>query len=142
MISLAVTADGSRLASLGAGGEVTLWDPRRRQSVGEALPAPAEVATVGRTRELRSRGGFAAPLTEERTGWVWFGTGDDGPFVEVRYADADVAVRYPIGSGTLIARACAVAGREPTAEEWARLHGDQPQRPTCPTAAPRSLLMH
>ena len=49
-------------------------------------------------------------------------------------------MRYPVGTDTLIARACAIAGREPTTSEWQAMHGDAPQRPTCGTLTEGNLL--
>jgi hypothetical protein len=63
-------------------------------------------------------------------GWIRFGSDDRGEFIEVQY-ETGLAVRYPIDTNTLIARACAIAGREPTPSEWSAMHGDTPQRATC-----------
>ena len=117
-LDLATNTPGTRLASLGTDGEVILWDPVTQQVVGEPLVPPGELGW----------------------GWIWFGSDDDGEFVEVQY-DTARAVRYPVSTDTLIARACAIAGREPTAAEWQSMHGDTLQRPTCGDAAADLLTL-
>jgi hypothetical protein len=79
------------------------------------------------------------PARDAGWGWIWFGTDDRGEFIEVQYESAQ-AVRYPIDTETLIARACAIAGREPTTAEWQAMHGDTPQRPTCGALSDDTLL--
>jgi WD40 repeat protein len=109
VVDIATNPDVTRMATVGSDGDIILWDPATRQAVGEPLtPAPLGLPH----------------------GWVWFGSDDAGDFIEVQYETA-VAVRYPIDTDTLVARACAIAGREPTAAEWQAMHGHIPQRPTC-----------
>jgi DNA-binding SARP family transcriptional activator/WD40 repeat protein len=117
-LDLATNTDATRLATLGSDGEMILWDPATRQAVGEPL----------------------TPLGGQQShGWVWFGSDDEGEFIEAQYENAR-AVRYPIATDTLIARACAIAGREPTMAEWQSMHGDIPQRPTCGTLTEGDLI--
>jgi WD40 repeat protein len=113
--SLALSPDGSLLAGLGADGEVHLLDAATRTPIG-------------------------SPLQPTRLLWGWVRFTTDGSAVEVWYDDASRA-SYPIDSASLIARACAIASREPTAAEWAAMHGsDVQQRATCGTEADRTLL--
>lgn len=42
---------------------------------------------------------------------------------------------WPIGVDALVARACAVAGRQLTAAEWAEAIPDRPYQDVCPTTA-------
>jgi WD40 repeat protein len=116
-LDLATNPDATRLATLGTDGEIILWDPATKQAVGEPL----------------------VPATDLLWGWIRFGSDDRGEFIEVQYETAR-AVRYPIDTNTLIARACAIAGREPTTAEWQAMHGDAPQRPTCGPLSEGDLL--
>jgi DNA-binding SARP family transcriptional activator/WD40 repeat protein len=134
IVDLATSADGGALASLAANGDLVLWDPAARRVVGTPLAAPAEVGSLPHSPEVRA-GGYTALLDEGRLGWVRFGSDSTGEFVEVLYASGGLAVRYPMDTADLIARACALAGREPTAEEWSAMHPGAPQRPTCGTYA-------
>ena len=79
------------------------------------------------------------PSGDTMWGWIWFGSDDRGEFIEVQYDNAP-AVRYPVDTETLISRACAIAGREPTTAEWQAMHGDAPQRPTCGALTEGDLL--
>jgi WD40 repeat protein len=118
VLDLATNADATRMATVGTDGDIILWDPATRQSLGEPL----------------------TPMGGQLPhGWVWFGTDDRGEFLEAQYENGR-AVRYPISTDTLIARACAIAGREPTTAEWGAMHGDTPQRPTCGTLTEGDLL--
>lgn len=117
VLDLATNSQATRMATLGSDGDIILWDPATRQAVGQPLtPAPLGLPH----------------------GWIWFGADDGGEFIEVQYETAS-AVRYPIGTDTLVARACAIAGRELTAAEWQAMHGDAPQRPTCGDDVPDLL---
>lgn len=139
VVDLAASADGHQLASLAASGDLTLWDPTQRRVVGTPLAAPADIGSVLYTPELRD-GGFSALADEGRLGWVRFGSDASGGFVEVFYAAGARAVRYPLDTDDLITRACALAGREPTAQEWLAMHPGNPQRPTCGSTSPRLLM--
>jgi hypothetical protein len=152
IVDLAADRDGARLASLGAAGDVTLWDPVLRRTVGAPLTAPGTTGAIVRQRERQTAGGYSRPVTQELAGWTRFsGEGKDAS-LEVFYvsggeepsAFGGLMVRIPIDTDELIARACAIAGRQPTAEEWAAMHGERPQRPTCPStpAGPASASAH
>jgi WD40 repeat protein len=116
-LDLATNADATRLASIGTDGEIILWDPVTKQAVGGPL----------------------VPNSDTVWGWIWFGSDDRGEFIEVQYENAR-AVRYPVDTETLVERACAIAGREPTTAEWQAMHGDAPQRPTCGALTEGDLL--
>jgi hypothetical protein len=111
---MAVNPDGSLLALLGGDGEVVLWDVATGQPIGEPLVAGRDIA------------------------WGWVRFTPDGAALEALY-DTRRAYRFPIDTESLIARACLIAAREPSAAEWASMHGDRPQRPTCGTPGQRLI---
>ena len=137
---LAASADGTRVASVGGDGALVLWDAATRQVVGEPL-ASALTSLPVPAWTTHSRSGWRAQVRVDRAGWVRFGSDAGGEFLEAQYAaDAGVAIRYPVNTETLLTRACAIAGREPTPAEWESMHGDVPQRPTCGTVTRMDLL--
>jgi WD40 repeat protein len=106
VLDIAASPDGSLLALHGTDGEVVLWDVAAAAPVGEPLvPGPGDA-------------------------WGWVRFTPDGGAVEALY-DSTRAYTYPIDTETLVTRACRIAAREPTAAEWASMHGDQPQEPLC-----------
>lgn len=137
---LAANSDGTRLASVGGDGALNLWDSATRQVVGEPL-ASALGAVPVQTWTNERRRGWRAQVLLDRAGWVRFGSDATGEFLEAQYAaGGGASIRYPVDTETLIARACAIAGREPTPAEWESMHGDAPQKPTCGTATQMDLL--
>jgi WD40 repeat protein len=111
---LAVSPDGTLLAALSTDGGVVLVDAASGDPIGRPLRDPP-VGNAGLVR-------FA----------------DDGRALEVS-GNLKRAYRYPIDIDTLIARACRIAAREPTAGEWTSMHGAEPQRPTCGDLATATL---
>lgn len=106
VLDMATNPQGSLLALLGGDGEVVLWDLAAAAPVGEPL----------------------SPGFGDTWGWVRFTP--DGGALEALY-DSKRAYTYPIDTETLIARACRIAAREPTAQEWSAMHGDTSQQPLC-----------
>ena len=106
VLDIAANPNGSLLALHGTDGEVVLWDVAAAEPVGEPLvPDPGNA-------------------------WGWVRFTPDGAALEALY-DSQRAYTYPIDTETLVTRACRLAAREPTADEWASMHGDQPQEPLC-----------
>ena len=113
MWDLVVAPAGGGLASLGTDGEVLLWNT-------------ASLTPVG------------APLVPHGTaGWGWLDWRGDRLDV---LSQLSTAASYDLSLTTLLGRACAVAGPEPTSAEWEEMHGDAVQRPTCGDLPSRDLL--
>lgn len=106
-----VTEVGDVVATLGTDGDVRLWDPDSWAPIG--LPVTEENVPgflSGSAGVLRA----------------WFEGGSLGTTGRVR----DLALD-PDG---WVSRACAVAGRQLSPDEWAAIHPDRPWRETCPAA--------
>ncbi len=116
LLDITASPDGALLALMGSDGEVLLWDTAAQQPIGQPL-VPA--------RDSSGRG------------WVRFTP--DGAALEVLY-DSRRAYRYQIDTDALLTRACVLAAREPTPAEWASMHGDTPQQPTCGARGEADLL--
>jgi WD40 repeat protein len=106
VLDIAANPTGSLLALLGSDGDVVLWDVAAEAPVGEPL------------------------LPDLGIGWGWVRFTPDGTALEALY-DSKRAYTYPIDTETLVARACRIAAREPTAREWSSMHGDRPQQALC-----------
>jgi DNA-binding SARP family transcriptional activator/WD40 repeat protein len=115
LVDLAISPDGTLLSSVDSDGKVTLWDAGTRTQIGQ-------------------------PLTTGGLPWGWAAFTPDGRALEVFFENATSA-RYGLATDQLVTRACAIAGREPTPAEWAAMHGDLPQRPTCGESAEENLLV-
>jgi WD40 repeat protein len=105
--ALASDPAGRVMASLGNDGSVLLWDVASASPIGEPMRARPDLVRV-------------AALT---------GTGEAMPLQQFDASGAQVT--YPVDSPSLLARACALAGREPDERQWRAWHGDTAQRPTC-----------
>jgi WD40 repeat protein/DNA-binding SARP family transcriptional activator len=87
-------------------GDVLLWDVRTRSTIGDAFPGPASgrPAAASFTPDGRS----VVVVSDTGDGWVW---------------DVDPS--------DWLARACAVAGRSLTRQEWQQLLPDRTYQATC-----------
>ena len=98
--------DGRTLASMGFDGDLTLSDPVT--ATPRARVQPGSANTVGS-----------------------IGYDPDGHTVLVGYQDGTV-LAYETDPAAWVARACQVAGRSLTEDEWRDAFGDAPRRDTCP----------
>jgi class 3 adenylate cyclase/WD40 repeat protein len=103
--AVAVTADGSRVAAASRDGAIRIWDRATGRPIGPALQA---------------HGGEARSLEFLRDGRLVTG-GADGTLISWRLDPA-----------SMVERACALAGRNLTRQEWTRYLPDRPYRATCP----------
>jgi WD40 repeat protein len=110
-LALAASPDGRWLAGLGTDGELALFDLTARELVGRPLPPPHGGGW-----------GFPAWSTDSTAVTVWYESGD--------------TVRWEVDADRWIDRACQVAHRDLTADEWRLLRPGVPWRATC---GPRAL---
>ena len=98
--------DDRTLASMGFDGDLTLSDPVTATPRARVQPGPANTAGS-------------------------IGYDPDGHTVLVGYQDGTV-LAYETDPAAWAARACQVAGRSLTEDEWRDAFGDAPRRDTCP----------
>jgi hypothetical protein len=106
VLSLAASPDGKWFAAAGTDGELSLIDTATRTPVGQPLPAPPD-----------SGWGFPIWQPDSSAVMLWYETGK--------------TLRWEVGADRWIDRACRVAHRDLTAEEWQLLRPGVPWRHTC-----------
>jgi WD40 repeat protein len=100
-----LSPDGSMVVGADGAGDVLLWDAATGTTIGDPLPGPGTewVAAL-----FTPDGGRAFVVSETGSGWVW----------DVDPSDWE-------------SRACQIAGRSLTRQEWAKLVPDRPYHATC-----------
>jgi len=106
LLGVSYSPDGRLLAASGTDGTVTLWDVRSRKQVGTPLPVGSP--NVSALARFSPAGGMLASTSLDGTVVLW---------------DVDPAHWR--------ARACAVAGRDLTRQEWAEFLPGRPYRAVC-----------
>jgi WD40 repeat protein len=98
--------DGSLVVGADTTGHVVLWDVATRSTIGDPLPGPAPDRPVAAL--FTPDGRSVVVISDTGEGWVW---------------NVDP-------SGWLV-RACDVAGRSLTEQEWRQILPDRPYHATC-----------
>ena len=107
-----VSPDRTELASSGNhAGLVQLWDLTTREQIGPNLPGPTNVETT----DIQARATFTA----------------DGNHLLAVYGDG-TAILWDVNPAAWEARACTVAGRSLSQNEWSDLLPNQPYQQLCP----------
>ena len=105
---MALSPDGKTLASGGDDDVITLWDVEARQRIGQPLEGHVSgVSSIAFSPDAKS---LAA---------------GDG---------AGTVILWDVDLESWLTRACVIANRNLTQEEWERFMGDEPYRATCPNA--------
>jgi WD40 repeat protein/DNA-binding SARP family transcriptional activator len=98
--------DGRTAVGADAAGNVLLWDVPTRSTIGDAFPGPMAGRTAAAS--FTSDGRSVVVVSDTGAGWVW---------------DVD--------QSDWLQRACAVAGRSFTPQEWQTFIPDRPYHATC-----------
>jgi hypothetical protein len=106
VLSLIPSPDGRWLAAVGTDGQLALIDLATRTPVGQPLPGPTD-----------SGWGFPIWRHDSPSVTMWYETGK--------------TLRWAVGADEWIERACRVAHRDLTADEWQLLRPGTPWRHTC-----------
>jgi WD40 repeat protein len=106
VVAMSFSPDGSMLAASGSEGTTALWDVRSGKRIGVPLPGPS------------SRGVGASDQT--------------GHTLAIAFDDGTVLL-WDIDPASWRKRACAVAGRHLTPQEWQEFLPDRPYQPSCGT---------
>jgi WD40 repeat protein len=101
-----LSRDGRSAVGADAAGHVVLWDVPSRSTIGDPLPGPVAGRSVAAAFTPDGRG--VVVVSDTGDGWIW---------------DVDLS--------DWLARACAVAGRSFTPEEWQHFLPDRPYHATC-----------
>jgi len=125
-ISLAFSPDGHLLAIGSSDGRATLYDASTGHQV---VSYPAGAGQITRSSRFDSLGNFDGGGTTVGPSAVVFSP-DGSDLIVVHVDGRDTA--WPIDPDRLTARACAVAGRELSADEWVAAVPDRPYADVCP----------
>ena len=104
--TVGLAPDGRTAVGADSAGNVLLWDVPTRSTIGDALPGP--VAGRSAAASFTPDGHSVVVVSDTGEGWVW---------------DVDPS--------HWLARACRVAGRSLTQQEWRKLLPDRPYHATC-----------
>jgi WD40 repeat protein/DNA-binding SARP family transcriptional activator len=104
--TLDIAPDGRTIVGADTVGTVVLWDAATGTSLGDPLPGPD--SNEGTAASFTPDGRSIVVVSDTGAGWVW-----------------------DVNPSDWLARACAVAGRNLTQQEWQELLPDRPYHATC-----------